>query len=62
MPDIAGKFDVDNIRVVQILGSSVTDSTLMSGMVVKRNVEGCIERMVKPRIAVYSCPLDTMYA
>lgn len=34
----------------------------MSGMVVKRNVEGSVERMIKPRIAVYSCPLDTMYA
>ncbi len=62
LPDIAGKFDVDNVRVCQILGSSVDDSTFMSGMVVKRNVEGSVERMAKPRIAVYSCPLDTMYA
>lgn len=31
-------------------------------MVVKRNVEGSVERMPKPKIAVYSCPLDTMYA
>lgn len=42
LPDIAGKFDVDNVRVVQILGSGVSDSTFMSGMVVKRNVEGSI--------------------
>lgn len=62
LPDIAGKFDVDNVRVVQILGSSVNDSTFMSGMVVKRNVEGSIDRMAKPRIAVYSCPLDTQYS
>lgn len=62
LPDIAGKFDIDNIRVVQILGSSVDDSTYMSGMVVKRAAEGSIDRMAKPRIAVYSCPLDTMYA
>lgn len=34
----------------------------MSGMVVRRNVEGSIDRMVDPRIAVYSCPLDTQYA
>lgn len=59
---MAGKFDVDNVRVVQILGSSVNDSTFMSGMVVKRNVEGSIDRMAKPRIAVYSCPLDTQYS
>ena len=62
LPDMAGKFDVDNVRVVQILGSSVNDSTFMSGMVVKRNVEGSIDRMAKPRIAVYSCPLDTQYS
>lgn len=62
LPDVAGKFDVDNVRVVQILGSGVSDSTFMSGMVVKRNVEGSIDRMAKPRIAVYSCPLDTQYS
>lgn len=62
MPDVPAKFDIDNVRIVQILGSSVDDSTFMSGMVVKRNVEGSVERMAKPRIAVYSCPLDTMYA
>ncbi len=49
------------MRVVQILGSSVNDSTFMSGMVVKRNVEGSIDSMTKPRIAAYSCPLDTQY-
>lgn len=62
LPTIAGKFDVDNVRVVQILGSSINDSTFMSGMVVKRGVEGCIDRMPNPRIAAYSCPLDTMYS
>lgn len=62
LPDIAKNFDIDNIRVVHILGSSVDDSTFISGMVVKRKAEGSIDRMVKPRIAVYSCPLDTMYA
>jgi T-complex protein 1 subunit theta len=62
LPDTSFKFDVDNVRIVQILGSSVSDSTFMSGMIVKRNVEGSIESMVKPRIAVYSVPLDTQYS
>lgn len=60
LPDNSRNFDIDNIRVVHILGSSVDDSTFLSGFLVKRNVEGSIERMIKPRIAVYSCPLDTM--
>lgn len=62
LPTIATNFDIDNIRVVHILGSSVDDSTFLSGFLVKRSAEGRIDRMVKPRIAVYSCPLDTMQA
>lgn len=62
LPDVTKNFDIDNVRVVHILGSSIDDSTCISGMVVKRNVEGSIDRMIKPRIAVYSCPLDTMQA
>jgi T-complex protein 1 subunit theta len=62
LPDIATNFDIDNIRVVHILGSSVDDSTFLSGFLVKRCAEGCIDRMLKPRIAVFSCPLDTMQA
>jgi len=34
----------------------------MSGMAVRRNVEGSIERVTEPRIAIYSCPLDTTYS
>lgn len=60
LPDSVLNFDIDNIRVIHILGSSIDDSTLLSGFLVKRNAEGCIDRMIKPRIAVFSCPLDTM--
>ena len=62
LPDVPTRFDIDNVRVIQILGSSIDDSTFMSGMVVRRAAEGCIDRMAQPRIAVYSCPLDTMYS
>lgn len=62
LPEVAGRFDIDNVRVIQILGSSINDSTFMSGMVVKRAAEGSIDRMAKPKIACYSCPLDTQYA
>lgn len=62
LPDKVKNFDIDNIRVVHILGSSVEDSTFLSGFLVKRNAEGSIDRMIKPRVAVFSCPLDTMQA
>ena len=61
-PDNVKNFDIDNIRVIHILGSALEDSTYISGFLVKRNVEGTIDRMVKPRIAVFSCPLDTQQA
>lgn len=61
-PDNPKNFDIDNIRVVHILGSALEDSTLVRGFLIKRSVEGSIDRMIKPRIAIYSCPLDTMYA
>jgi T-complex protein 1 subunit theta len=60
LPDVLTKFDVDNIRIVHIMGGSVSDSKLMSGMVIKRGVEGTISRVSKPKVAVYSCPLDTI--
>ena len=61
-PDNVKNFDIDNIRVIHILGSALEDSTYISGFLVKRNVEGTIDRMIKPRIAVFSCPLDTQQA
>lgn len=61
-PDNPKNFDIDNIRVVHILGSSISDSIFLSGFLIKRTVEGAIDRMVKPRIAIYSCPLDTTSA
>ena len=36
LPEVPTRFDIDNIRVVQILGSSIDDSTVMSGMVARR--------------------------
>lgn len=38
LPENTRNFDIDNIRVVHILGSSVDDSTFLSGFLVKRNV------------------------
>jgi T-complex protein 1 subunit theta len=60
LPDVLTKFDVDNIRIVHIMGGSVSDSVLRRGLVIKRGVEGTISRVSKPKIAIYSCPLDTI--
>ena len=51
-------FNVDNVRVCKILGSGVLNSTVMQGMVLKREVEGTTARATKAKIALYSCPID----
>lgn len=53
-------FNVDNVRVTKILGSGVFGSTVMKGMVFKRLVEGDVVRATNAKIAVYSCPFDSM--
>ena len=39
-------------------GSGVHSSTVMKGLVFKREVEGVISEMKKAKVAVYSCPYD----
>ncbi|MCB0368027.1 MAG: hypothetical protein KDD45_00970 [Bdellovibrionales bacterium] len=38
IPDNPKNFDIDNIRVVQILGSAIEDSQFLSGFLIKRSV------------------------
>ncbi|XP_071955274.1 T-complex protein 1 subunit theta-like [Antedon mediterranea] len=51
-------FNVDNVRVAKILGSGMLQSSVIQGMVFKRNVEGNIVKADDAKIAVYSCPID----
>ncbi|XP_067945649.1 T-complex protein 1 subunit theta-like [Watersipora subatra] len=58
MPDHQKSFNVDRIRVCKIMGSGVTMSSIVKGMVFKRIVEGEVNKVENAKIAVYSCPLD----
>lgn len=51
-------FNVDNVRVCKILGSGILNSTVLKGMVLKREVEGTVGKVTKAKIALYSCPID----
>lgn len=51
-------FNVDNIRVCKILGGGVQQSSIISGMVFKKYVEGAHESVKNAKIAVYACPID----
>lgn len=52
-------FDIEYIRVAKILGGSLNDSTVLKGLIITRDAEGLIKHAKNPRVAVYSCPLDT---
>ncbi|XP_042313063.1 T-complex protein 1 subunit theta isoform X1 [Sceloporus undulatus] len=56
----SGHFNVDNIRVCKILGSGIYASTILHGMVFKKETEGDITSVKNAKIAVYSCPFDGM--
>jgi T-complex protein 1 subunit theta len=59
LPEVATRFDVDNIRIVQVMGSNITDSYTMRGFLVKRDAETTIKSVMAPVVAVYSCSFDT---
>ncbi|KZR96866.1 T-complex protein 1 subunit theta, partial [Daphnia magna] len=60
LPDKKTTFNVDNVRVSKILGGSLYQSQVVQGMVFKRQVEGDITRAEKAKIAVYTCPIDSV--
>lgn len=53
-------FNVDNVRVCKILGSSLYRSEVVNGMVFKRFVEGDVSSAKEAKVAIYSCPVDIL--
>lgn len=51
-------FNVDNVRVAKILGGGVTDTKLIKGFVLPRDVEGTIKQLKDAKLAVYSDSID----
>ena len=64
MPKNPINFNVDNIRVVKIMGGSLSQSTVVKGMVFAREPNGEIKRIERnandkaPKVGVFSCPID----
>ncbi|CAJ0928665.1 unnamed protein product, partial [Mesorhabditis belari] len=58
VPANSYNFNVDNIRICKILGSGVSASQVMNGMVFKRGAEGNIRQASNCRVAVFTCPFD----
>ena len=52
-------FNIDSVRVVKIMGSSLNQSQVIKGMVFPREPEGSIKNVkLKSRVAVFTCPID----
>lgn len=58
LPKQAENFNVDNIRVVKIMGGSLEQSRVVKGMVFGREPDGSVKKAHKARVGVFSCPID----
>ncbi|KAF9047803.1 chaperonin Cpn60/TCP-1 family [Panaeolus papilionaceus] len=58
MPQNNKNFNVDNVRVVKIMGGSLAGSRVVQGMVFGREPEGSITKVKKAKVAVFTCALD----
>ncbi|ODV92365.1 hypothetical protein CANCADRAFT_85804 [Tortispora caseinolytica NRRL Y-17796] len=63
-PERPKAFNVDNIRVVKVMGASLEQSYVVRGMVFPREPEGQIKKLASPvqggvhKVAVYTCAID----
>ena len=58
LPKQPANFNVDNIRVVKIMGGSLEQSKVVKGMVFGREPDGSVKKAKQARVGVYSCPID----
>ncbi|KAK2813324.1 hypothetical protein FQN50_000639 [Emmonsiellopsis sp. PD_5] len=58
LPKVPANFNVDNVRVVKIMGGSLEQSRVIKGMVFGREPDGAIKKAKKAKVGVFSCPID----
>ncbi|KAI9864029.1 MAG: T-complex protein 1 subunit theta [Trichoglossum hirsutum] len=58
LPKNPVNFNVDNIRVVKIMGGSLEQSRVVKGMVFGREPDGSIKKAKAAKVGVFSCPID----
>lgn len=59
LPKNPTNFNVDNIRVVKIMGGSLEQSRVVKGMVFGREPDSIVKKAKKAKVGVFSCPIDT---
>lgn len=58
LPRQPQNFNVDNIRVVKIMGGSLDQSRVVKGMVFGREPDSSTKRAKNAKVGVFSCPID----
>ncbi|KAF8320398.1 T-complex protein 1 [Clavulina sp. PMI_390] len=58
MPSNPSNFNVDNVRVVKIMGGSLASSKVVRGMVFNKEPEGIVKKVRNAKVAVYSSGVD----
>ena len=58
LPKQPANFNVDNIRVVKIMGGSLEQSKVVKGMVFGREPDGSVKKAKNAKVGVFSCPID----
>ncbi|OCH89409.1 T-complex protein 1 [Obba rivulosa] len=58
MPQNPKNFNVDNVRVVKIMGGSLAASKVVRGMVFGREPEGQVKKVKQAKVAVYTSGID----
>ncbi|GAA5985846.1 hypothetical protein JCM5350_006913 [Sporobolomyces pararoseus] len=58
MPKIPTAFNVDNVRVVKIMGGGLSQSRVIKGMVFGREPEGTILKAENAKVGVFTCGID----
>ena len=58
LPKNPVNFNVDNVRVVKIMGGSLEQSKVVKGMVFGREPDGSVKKVTKAKVGVFSCPID----
>ncbi|KAM0263499.1 hypothetical protein ACHAQJ_001117 [Trichoderma viride] len=59
LPKNPVNFNVDNIRVVKIMGGSLDQSRVVKGMVFPKEPDGSVKKASRAKVGVYTCPIDT---
>lgn len=58
LPKNPANFNVDNIRVVKIMGGTLEQSKVVKGMVFGREPDGSVKKAINAKVGVFSCPID----